>query len=142
MNNENRNSFDQVIKFLMNYCYSHQIGVVYNKDLPSAAHSRGYNYPSDLVVVNGNWKPEKEVPFIFAHEIGHVIDNNSKYYHLAYLGMDRGEYSANTFALNLLEFYCLQNDIWFDTIYQFANAFGIPKDKYYLLDNLQTGEIL
>lgn len=133
MNDDNRERFDEVIRYLMNYCYSHQIGVVYDKTLPSKARSRGYNYPSDLVVVNGNWSPEVEVPFIFAHEIGHVIDNNSKYYHLSYLGMERGEYSANIFALNLLEMYCLENDIWFETIFEFAKAFGVPTSKWYLL---------
>lgn len=134
MNNEDRERFDSVIQFLMNYCYRHGIGCLYNKDLPAKANSISYCHPSDLIVINGNWYHQIEIPFIFAHEIGHVVDGNPEYYHLAYLGKDKGEYSANIFAINLLWLYCLENDIWFETIYEFAAAFGIPNKFYYLLE--------
>lgn len=72
---------------------------------------------------------------MMAHEIGHVIEENPEYYHLAYLGVQRGESAANKFAINLLEKYCFENDIWFETIYEFAKAFGVPSRCYYLLEN-------
>jgi len=28
----------------------------------------------------------------------------------------------------------MENDIWYETYYDFAQAFGIPKDKYYVLE--------
>lgn len=124
---------DDVLKWLMNYCYDHGIGVIYDNNLPADAPSDSFSNPR-LVIFNDNYKNENEKPFMLAHEIGHIIDGNAEYYHLAYLGMERGEYSANRFAINLLSQYCLDNDIWFETIYQFAKAFGIPKDKYYLLE--------
>ena len=134
MTSEERERFDDVLAFLMNFCQDHGIGVVYNKTLPSKARSKSYNYPSDLIVVNGNWKPETEVPFIFAHEIGHNIENCSVFNKLSYLGKQKGEYSANRFAINLLSMYCLEHDIWYETYYDFAKSFGIPKDKWYLLE--------
>ncbi|WP_279117543.1 ImmA/IrrE family metallo-endopeptidase [Lactobacillus intestinalis] len=137
MTSEDRERFDNLIAWLINYCFDHQIGVVYNKFLPPTAKSKSYNYPSDLVVVNGNWYPETEIPFIFAHEIGHTIENTPIFNRLAYLGRQKGEYSANVFAINLLAQYCFENDIWFNSIFDFAKAFGIPHDKWYILVDLQ-----
>lgn len=134
MTNEELDNFNIVIKWLINYCFDHNIGVIYNTKLPSHARSKSYNYPSDLVVINGNWKPQSEIPFIFAHEIGHNVENCSIFNKLSYLGKQKGEYSANVFAINLLGLYCEENDIWYDTIFDFAKAFGVPKDKWYLLE--------
>ena len=33
--------------------------------------------------------------------------------------------------------YCFENDIWFNSIFDFAKAFGIPHDKWYILVDLQ-----
>lgn len=138
MTSEERENFDSVLAFLMNFCQDHGIGVVYNNALPPKARSKSYNTPSDLVVINGNWKPETEVPFIFAHEIGHTIEDTAVFNKLSYLGKLKGEYSANVFAINLLGLYCLENDIWYDTIFDFAKSFGIPKDKWYLLEKYKN----
>lgn len=133
MSIENAERFDILISWLMNYCLEHQIGVIYTKELPSDAQSMSYNYPSDLVVINGNWKPNTEIPFIFAHEIGHNLEGTPVFNRLAYLGEEKGEYSANTFAINLLLLYCFENSILFNSAYDFAKTFGIPKDKWYLI---------
>ncbi|MBD5431676.1 MAG: ImmA/IrrE family metallo-endopeptidase [Lactobacillus sp.] len=123
---------DNVLKWLMNYCLDNDIGIIYSNDLPPTAPSDSLCNPK-LVIFNDNYYNESEKPFMMAHEIGHVVEGNPEYYHLAYLGVERGEYSANVFAINLLYEYCLENDIWYETIYQFAEAFGIPQSKYYLL---------
>lgn len=81
--------------------------------------------------------PETEVPFIFAHEIGHTIENTPIFNKLSYLGSVKAEYSANVFAIRLLQQYCLENEITYNTIFDFAKSFGIPKDKWYLLTDLQ-----
>lgn len=137
MTSEERERFDDVLAFLMNFCQDHDIGVVYNKALPPKARSKSYNTPSDLVVINGNWKPETEVPFIFAHEIGHTIEGTPVFNKLAHLGTEKGEFSANRFAINLLALYCFENDVWYETYFDFAKAFGIPHNKWYILVELQ-----
>lgn len=125
---------DNILKWLMNYCYDHGIGVVYGNDLPPTAPSDSWCNPK-LVIFNDNFHHPNEKPFMMAHEIGHVVEGNPEYYKLAYLGKVRGEYSANIFAINLLKEYCLDNDIWYENIYDFAKAFGIPTKYYYLLDD-------
>lgn len=136
MTSEERENFNELIIWLADYCWDHNIGVVYSKEVDHRAKSKGYNNPSDLVVINGNWLPETEIPFIFAHEIGHVIENTPFFNKLSYLGSNKAEYSANVFAIRLLQQYCLENEIEYDTIYDFAKAFGIPKDKWYILADL------
>lgn len=137
MTNEDRDRFNELIIWLTNWCFDHEIGVVYSKEADPKAKSKSYNIPGDLVVINGNWSPETEVPFIFAHEIGHTIENTPVFNKLSYLGSDKAEYSANVFAIRLLQQYCLENEITYNTIFDFAKSFGIPKDKWYLLTDLQ-----
>ena len=124
---------DNVLKWLMNYCMEHDIGVLYKKDLPETAPSDSWQNPK-LIIFNANYYKVNERPFMLAHEIGHVIDEVPEYYKLAHLGIEKGEFSANRFAINLLALYCFENDIWYGTYYDFAKAFGIPKDKYYILE--------
>lgn len=136
MNAYELEQFDCVISYLMNFCYDNGIAVVYDSTLPSEAISK--SYPGNLIVVNGNWKPKSEVPFIFAHEIGHVIENTPVFNNLSVLGKCKGENSANLFAIRILFDYCCQEGIYFDEITTFAKCFGIPRDMYYLLPQLTT----
>lgn len=124
---------DSVLKWLMNYCYDHDIGVVYCNDLPSTAPSDSYCNPK-LVIFNDNFQNESEKPFMLAHEIGHVIKGSSDFYKTSFLGKEKSEYSANKFAIELLYEYCFENDIWFETTFEFAKAFGVPNKYYYLLE--------
>lgn len=121
--------------WLLNYCLNNDIGVIYRKSLPSYAPSVSYENPK-LVIFNDNFQDKTQKPFMLAHEIGHVVEGNSQYYKLSHLGMNRGEYSANIFAINLLWEYCLDSDIWFETIYDFATSFGIPHECWYLLERI------
>lgn len=124
---------DSVIKWLMNYCLDHGIGVVY-KHLRSDAPSVSYQNP-DLIIFNDNYHKENVKPFMLAHEIGHVENGNPGCDKLIN-GEGKEENIADTFALDLLWDYCLDQDIWFDNIYDFARAFCIPDSKYYLLDRM------
>ena len=124
---------NKVITWLMNYCMKHGIGVIYQKKLPETAPSDSWHNPK-LIIFNANYYKVNERPFMMAHEIGHVVEEVPEFYKLAHLGIEKGEFSANRFAINLLALYCLDNDIYFDNYYSFARAFGIPKDKYYILE--------
>lgn len=124
---------NEVITWLMNYCMKHGIGVIYQTSLPENAPSDSWHNPK-LIIFNANYYKKDEHPFMLAHEIGHVVEEVPEFYHLAYLGKEKGEFSANRFAINLLALYCFKNDIWYETYYDFAKAFGIPKDKYYVLE--------
>lgn len=124
---------NKVIAWLMNYCMKHDIGVLYRKDLPENAPSDSWHNPK-LIIFNANYYKVNERPFMLAHEIGHVVEEVPEFYKLAHLGIEKGELSANRFAINLLTLYCFENGMWYDNYYDFAKAFGIPKDKYYILE--------
>lgn len=132
---------NDVINWLSNFCLDNNIGFIFDKKLPPDAPSDSWGYPR-LVLLNTNWHNPNELPFMYAHEIGHVVQEYPEYYNLAYLGTQKGEYSANLFAIKLLLKYCNENEIEFSTYYQFAYAFGIPRDQYYLLDLLPTSEYI
>lgn len=124
---------NKVITWLMNYCMKHDIGVIYQTNLPENAPSDSWHNPK-LIIFNANYYKKDERPFMLAHEIGHVVEEVPEFYKLAHLGIEKGEFSANRFAINLLALYCFENDIWYETYYDFAKSFGIPKDKYYILE--------
>ncbi|PWF24328.1 ImmA/IrrE family metallo-endopeptidase [Lactobacillus johnsonii] len=128
---------DNVINWLSNFCLDNGIGFIFDKNLPPDAPSDSWSNPK-LILLNTNWHRTTELPFMYAHEIGHVVEEYPEYYHLTRLGTEKGEYSANRFAINLLLKYCKEHDIEFATYYQFAYAFGIPRDCYYLLELLPT----
>ena len=98
MTNEDRDRFNELIIWLTNWCFDHEIGVVYSKEADPKAKSKSYNIPGDLVVINGNWLPETEVPFIFAHEIGHTIENTPIFNKLSYLLLSGNTLSVLTGA--------------------------------------------
>lgn len=134
MSLETRSNYDRLMRYLMNYAFDHHIDIEFTYKLPPYAPSVSYNEPGRLIIMNSRWPFPTHTPFLLAHEIGHVVEEVPEYYKLAYLGMEKGEFSANRFAINLLSLYCMENDIWYETYYDFAQAFGIPKDKYYVLE--------
>ncbi|URW71705.1 ImmA/IrrE family metallo-endopeptidase [Lactobacillus kefiranofaciens subsp. kefirgranum] len=84
--------------------------------------------------MNAKWIYPAQIPFLLAHEIGHVLHENACFYHISDLTANKGEASENIFAIKLLQKYCVENEIYFDTWYKFAKCFGIPKECYYLLE--------
>lgn len=125
---------NQVIRWLMNYALDHQYGVTFSyaakNDDPSEA------FPEyRTAVINANWKNIDEIPFIIGHELGHLFLGHEKSeYHSSSVNSIRLEREANEFSLYLLTEYCDLHDIYFYNMYTFAQAFGIPKDCYYLLE--------
>ncbi|NRO05394.1 hypothetical protein [Lactobacillus helveticus] len=83
--------------------------------------------------MNAKWLYPTQIPFLLAHEIGHVLHENACFYNINGLTTDKSEASENVFAIKLLQKYCVENEIYFDTWYKFAKCFGIPEECYYLL---------
>ena len=82
--------------------------------------------------MNSRWPYPTEIPFQLAHEIAHVLHEDQHYYNLNEKTASRGEADANIFAINLLRKYCDDNEFHYDSFYNFAKAFCIPNDLYYL----------
>lgn len=128
--------YEDIIAYKLNVAFSHGIKLIMDKNLPSNAPSMGYSGKFPIIHINTNWHNYYELPFIIGHEIGHVLLENGIYYHLAHLDKERGEASANVFAIQLLLRYCQENDIYFDTYYDFAANFRISRSQYYLFENI------
>ena len=88
-------------------------------------------------MINANYKNIDEIPFITAHEIGHLmLGHSKKKYYASPANKIRMEREANEYSLDLLTEYCDLNEIYFYNAYAFAEAFGVPKDCYYLLNEV------
>lgn len=124
---------DNVLAWLTNYAMDHGIGIIFDKNLPPDAPSDSWEFPP-MAIINTNWHNKNELPFITAHEICHVLYGSAEYFHLARGGVESGESDANLGAIKLLLQCARETDMHFDTYYQFANAFCIPKKHYYLID--------
>lgn len=137
MSLETRQNYDRLMKYLMNYAmFDCHIGVEFTNNLPSYAPSVSYNRPGKLIIMNSQWPYPTQTPFLLAHEIYHVLNEEKSYFNLNNKTKHSGEAKANIFAIKLLQRYCEENDFNFTNIYQFAKCFGIPKECYYLLENI------
>ena len=135
MNYSNQQNYNNLINWLMNYCFDHDIGACLTNELPDAIGGKSYVIPADLVVVNNNWHNELEIPFIIGHELGHLmLGHKRKEFDESPTKRILMERAANEYSLYLLTEYCDLHEIYFYDKYTFAHAFGIPKDCYYLLE--------
>lgn len=138
---ENKENYDRLIKYLMNAAmFDYHIGVEFTNQLPPLAPPISYNNVGRLIIMNARWPYPSEIPFQLAHEIAHVVHEDQHYYSLNDRTVNRGEADANIFAIELLKKYCKENDYYFNTYYDFARAFGIPKKCYYLLTEFRGQE--
>ena len=110
---ENRENYDKLLRYLMNYAmFEHHIGVEFTNRLPAYAPSVSYNAPGKLIIMNANWIRPIEIPFLLAHEIGHVLHEYEAYFHLNNLTKVHGEACENIFAIKLLRQYCTENEFY------------------------------
>lgn len=134
MSLETRKNYDRLMQYLMNYAiFDCHIGIQFSNRLPFYAPSVSYNEPGKLIIMNSNWLYPTQIPFLLAHEIGHVFYEEEKYFNLNDITKRSGEAQANVFAIKLLRRYCTENEYHFSSCYQFARCFGIPCECYYLL---------
>ena len=133
---DNQENYDKLMKYLMNAAmFDYHIGVEFTDTLPPFAPSASYNTVGRLIIMNALWPYPTEIPFQLAHEIAHVLHEDQHYYNLNDGTANSGEADANIFAINLLYKYCEENDYHFDNFYNFAKAFCIPHNLYYLFND-------
>lgn len=137
MSLETRQNYDRLLKYLMNYAmFDCHIGIEFTNKLPPYAPSVSYNKPGKLIIMNSSWPYPTQIPFLLAHEICHVLNEEKSYFNLNDRTKNSGEAQANISAIKLLQRYCIENEFHFSSIYQFAQCFGIPKECYYLLADI------
>ena len=137
MSLETRQNYDKLMQYLMNYAmFDCHIGVEFTHKLPFYAPSVSYNKPGKLIIMNSNWPYPTQIPFLLAHEICHVLNEEKSYFHLNDRTKNSGEAQANISAIKLLQRYCIENEFHFSNIFQFARSFAIPQECYYLLTDI------
>lgn len=131
---------DDLMQFLIDFAWDHNIGVEIGEFGPNF---RARTLPEyNLVIVNTNWHNHNEVPFSFAHELGHIMnrDTGIRYYESETV-KDKSEYQANLFGIGLLLQFCKRNGFAFDNSVKFCEVFGIPIELEYIV-NLKLKEIM
>ncbi|WP_297952811.1 hypothetical protein [uncultured Lactobacillus sp.] len=121
---------NQLITYLFNYAYEHDIGYVFFESDPNNPSLSFKNERE--ICINMNWHHHSpEVPFTVAHEIGHIMDGrpNLKQYNccLDYGGLDDEERDADIYGLHLIyQYSCGQEDNFYDPI-AFVQSYAIPE---------------
>lgn len=131
---ENKLNRDNLVQYLLDYAFDNGYGFILCRvglDDPSAS------YPDKrLMVINTNLSDLNELPFIIAHEIGHLMLKHERadFNQSAVSGI-RVDSQADVYAIKLLALYCKEHDYYFDNWIRFAEVFCVPKRCYYLLEN-------
>ena len=119
---------DDVISYLLNYAFENDIGFIKSNRSDSSWPS--VSIPErNIIFINMNWANQNEIPFIIAHEIGHMINLDSCHlYNTTNASMLKIERNADVFAIGLLVKYCKDYDIEFEDPSIFIQQFSIPSD--------------
>lgn len=124
---------NNVMSYLINYGFDRGISTTLTHKLPSDFPSSSSS-KKQKVLINMNWDNQPEIPFILAHELGHLLngDKGVNYYNSATIH-NKTEFAANKTAIRLLLNYCEDYDIEIDNPIHFCERFGIPTDLEYIV---------
>ena len=124
---------NDIMEWLSNYAYDNDIGYIMTHYLEPDTPSTS-DCDDRLVVVNMEWKNANEVPFSFAHEIGHIMcgDKGKRYFKSENI-KDKSEYRANLFAIKLLFKFCSAYGLNFTNPITFCEQFGVPTALEYVV---------
>lgn len=126
---------DELIIWLCNYAYDHHVGYILADDLNPETPSES-DGDHQLVVINMKWHNHNEVPFSYAHEIGHFMngDDGIRYYDSATIN-NKCEYAANLFAVRFILKFCERYGLHFTNPITFCEQFGVPTVLEYVVAN-------
>lgn len=119
---------NDLIQWLINFAYDHNVSIIATRQLLPNTPSQS-DVSNRVVVINMNWYNPMEIPFIFAHEIGHVLCGHV-------MASPKNEIEANRKAINLLIEYCWDNDVYIRNPVRFCEEFGIPLRLSYLMEDM------
>lgn len=132
---------NEVIRWLVNFAYDHKIGVTldnlhFDQEVPSCMFGNS-------IIINMNWENQDELPFITAHEIGHVLnEDQGPLYYCSASAHNKIEAAANEKAIDLMLNYCVSMDNLISNYTDFMYYYGIPnclndkvKERYALYFN-------
>lgn len=130
---------DDAINYLLNFAMNQKIGFVWTNllapDTPSAADCKERE-----IVINANWHNQKELPFMIAHEISHILNKDmGVLYFTSSSSKSKIESNANSEGVQILIDYCDKLGIEYHNINKFMDTFGIPSNlEYVVMDKLEN----
>lgn len=117
---------EQTLQYLYDFAFSHHIGINYNSKLTPYAPSLSRG-STQTIYINMNWHNKKEIPFIIAHEISHLLNKDvGILYYTTGSSRSKIEKSANTGAIDILIGYADYLGIEQVNVVKFMEEFGIP----------------
>ncbi|MCM6793260.1 ImmA/IrrE family metallo-endopeptidase [Pediococcus pentosaceus] len=128
---------DNLITYLCNYAFDHDIGYHLDRISYDPEDASFYLNLTNTVYINMNYKNEEEAPFQFAHEISHALNGDKGSNNFSANSVySKEEYKANKRATKILLEYCDLNGLTFYNSTEFMDAFGIPSKAGYVIDNV------
>lgn len=115
-----------ILDYLFDIALKNGIAIVQTKDLASETPSLSLN-ARRAIIVNMNWYNRNEIPFIVAHELSHMVNNDSFIlYKSTATSKIEIEGVANKNAISMLISYLKIEGIDDMNPVQFMEQFGIP----------------
>lgn len=118
---------NELYSFLKNYAEEQHIRMFFeyervDPDQPSFSYGK-----RRFVSINEHWQFPQEIPFQLAHEISHIL-NGDKGMNLfaTYAVSSAEEAAANDRAFKLIFKFCDLHDLYYSSVTQFMDYFGIP----------------
>lgn len=114
-----------IMRWLCRFAFDHSIAVTldsvhFSGDVPSTCFDQH-------ILINTNWDKKEEIPFIFAHEIGHVLngDGGVLYYSTA-ASQSKIESAANSKAIDIILEYSQEIDETPADYMTFMQSYNVP----------------
>lgn len=115
-----------ILHYLKKIAFDNDIAYATSSELSPYSPSIAVS-DSRVIVVNENWHNHQELPFIVAHELSHLLNNDSGVlYYSTTTSRSKIEQSANSRAVDLLLEYAHETDTYTGNYVQFMEQFGIP----------------
>lgn len=152
----NQQNYNDVLDYLYHFCAKHRIQVVNltnetvrstlgssaSSSVNDTSHIPSFSFQNTMygfpcIFLNIEYYKELEIPFMFAHEIGHVLEGDGENFIYLHNGNTQEERKANLFAINLIDSYTSEHNYHYSSIYQFSQCFNIPHKYYYLLNQVK-----
>ena len=117
---------NDLMEWLMNYALDRGIGFIATKQLKPDTPSQS-DCSQRVIVINMNWHNRHEIPFMFAHEIGHILNGDAGVHQYSASSVSiKEEHAADLTGLRLILQYCRENNIAVYNPTQFCECFGVP----------------
>lgn len=138
---DNESAEQEVIEDVLQYC--RQQGLDFEL-IYQGPDFKPYALPQcNLIIINMNWQPHRQLPFAILHEFAHVKKEACPAPFTLHLVANRlsAESQADLFAIKWLYQYSLARGQRFKCLYQFLEVYGTPARVYKEFENTRLNAL-